>query len=83
MIGGVEALGLYGSQTSLLLFPPVRMRVIPERLASNLGDRAGGQGDLRSLFTADIWIQSGHQHQTIAEMLSMRFLLGRARTSLK
>ena len=51
-------------------------KVIPERLASNLGDRAGGQGDLRGLLIADMWIPGGHQHQTITKMLSDALLLG-------
>jgi len=39
-------------------------------------DSAGSQRDLRSLLIADMWIQSGHQHQTITEMLSDALLIG-------
>ena len=35
-----------------------------------------GERDLRSLLIADMWIQRGHQHQTITKMLSDALFIG-------
>src|SRR5690349_23136931 len=63
---GTRTLRLRGISSSPLpcdsnchVFPVDGAKVIPERLESNLGDRAGGKGDLRKLLIADMWIQIG------------------------